>query len=155
MTASHSEAQLVPVFLGKLRGKTISDGDPLTLEVEVIGSPEPTVRWLRDGLDLPVTLTSTQYDGRLATLKVDEMGVEDEGVFEVVAENPAGKASLNARITVQSEFSPPRPVQKNVLSAVCIVRRTEGTRNEVSIVWTIRTSSYCLDHSLVASKSTY
>ena len=61
-TASNSEASVIPMFLSKLPpSQTLSDGDTLTLQCDVIGSPEPEVHWLRDGLDLPDTLTlSTQ-----------------------------------------------------------------------------------------------
>ena len=92
------------MFLTKLPNKTLNDGDFLLLECDVIGSPEPNIRWLRDGLDLPDSLSfNSQYDGRVARLRVERMAVEDEGLFECVAENSAGKVSMDARVHVQSE----------------------------------------------------
>ena len=92
------------MFLTKLPNKTLNDGDSLLLECDVIGSPEPNIRWLRDGLDLPDSLSfNSQYDGRVARLRVERMVVEDEGLFECVAENSAGKVSMDARVHVQSE----------------------------------------------------
>ena len=92
------------MFLTKLPNKTLNDGDSLLLECDVIGSPEPSIRWLRDGRDLPDSLSfSSQYDGRVARLRVDDMRVEEEGLFECVAENSAGKVSMDARVNVQSE----------------------------------------------------
>ncbi|XP_070206034.1 titin homolog isoform X4 [Littorina saxatilis] len=105
---SSSESTVVPMFLIRLLNKTVNDGDTLVMECDVIGSPEPSILWLRDGLDLPDSLSySTQYDGRVARLQVDNIGVDDEGVFGCVAENSVGKVSMDARVSVQKTNKAP------------------------------------------------
>ncbi|KAL8604619.1 hypothetical protein ACOMHN_013399 [Nucella lapillus] len=109
VTASASfKSTVEPMFLSKLRDLTLNEGDSLLLECDVVGSPEPSVHWLRDGLDLPDTLSYLiQYDGRTARFIVEKMGVGEEGVFRCLARNEAGSASVDARVTVQKRKSPP------------------------------------------------
>ncbi|GFO25242.1 muscle m-line assembly protein unc-89, partial [Plakobranchus ocellatus] len=96
------ETTVVPMFLTKMSNKVVNNGDTLHLECDVIGTPEPNITWSKDGEELSPQLTfSSSYDGRLATLELHEMRMEDAGVYRCVASNPAGRVSMDAAVTVQ------------------------------------------------------
>lgn len=92
------------MFLTKLAQQTVTEGDPLTMECEVIGTPEPTIQWLCDGNPLPENVNLNEsYDGRVARLNVERVGLENSGLYECCAENSGGEAFVSARVTVQSK----------------------------------------------------
>ncbi|KAK7506116.1 hypothetical protein BaRGS_00002838, partial [Batillaria attramentaria] len=93
----------------QLPSKTVSDGDVLLLECDIIGSPEPDIEWLFEGRRLSDTTLSfsTSYDGRVARLQVDGFTAGDDGVYECVAENSAGRVSMDARVSLRVKNKPP------------------------------------------------
>lgn len=42
-----------------MQGGTAFVGDRLTMEIEVTGTPEPDVKWYKDGVEIP--LSSSMY----------------------------------------------------------------------------------------------
>ncbi len=93
---------MVPMFLTQLTSSTLTLGDKLVLECDVIGSPEPELSWTKDGQPMRETCSFNQmYDGRTARLEVDDVRVQDSGRYECVAVNEAGRVSSDANITVK------------------------------------------------------
>ncbi|XP_012941023.1 myosin light chain kinase, smooth muscle [Aplysia californica] len=108
VTACDSESTVVPMFLTKLTNPVVNDGERLVLECDVIGSPEPHISWLKDGLELGDDRSfSCSYDGRLASLQLDSVCLEDAGVYQCVARNTAGRVSMDATVTVQVKNKAP------------------------------------------------
>ncbi|CAL1527896.1 unnamed protein product [Lymnaea stagnalis] len=105
--ASSSDTTVVPMFLTKLSNTQVFNGETLSLECDVIGSPEPNTFWLKDGKDLSTDLSfSANYDGRVSSLQISNMRPEDAGHYKCVAENSAGKVSVEAHVTVQVKRAP-------------------------------------------------
>ncbi|KAH9503917.1 Muscle M-line assembly protein unc-89 [Bulinus truncatus] len=96
-----SEDTVVPMFLTRFSDVKAFGGDTLLLDCEVIGSPEPNITWLKDFRDLPTDLSfSTSYDGRVCILQIHNIKAEDSGIYKCIAENAAGKNSIDARVDV-------------------------------------------------------
>jgi hypothetical protein len=71
------------------------------LQCKVIGSPTPTIRWLRNGTYLP-----TQHNGSDGMLHIENISRSDNGVvYACEATNLAGKAAGNITLNV---LYPPR-----------------------------------------------
>ncbi|XP_013783918.1 zwei Ig domain protein zig-2-like [Limulus polyphemus] len=86
------------------------------LSCQAVGSPPPTIHWLKDGERLiQDTLASLQDDGNIDTLPlygasqtrsklfVDCITARDEGTYTCVAETPYSRASSDTMITVSEE----------------------------------------------------
>ncbi|XP_050410486.1 titin homolog isoform X2 [Patella vulgata] len=112
VTACSSETSVVPMFLTRLTNKSVQDGSRLVLECDVIGTPEPKVMWMRNDSSLPdYTDYCESYDGRLARLEIPVITIKDAGRYEIVAENSAGRVSMDSIITIQASQSPPTITQ--------------------------------------------
>ncbi|KAK6191500.1 hypothetical protein SNE40_003173 [Patella caerulea] len=112
VTACSSETSVVPMFLTRLTNKSVQDGSCLVLECDVIGTPEPKVMWMRNDSSLPdYTDYCESYDGRLARLEIPVITIKDAGRYEIVAENSAGRVSMDSIITIQASQSPPTITQ--------------------------------------------
>ncbi|XP_034531212.1 hemicentin-1 [Notolabrus celidotus] len=91
----------------------IQVGHPVELPCVVLGVPEPTLTWTKDGRSYPVS-----PDGSLA---LGNIGLEDEGTYTCTATNIAGRDEARVRVLVQVPpvveiLEPPfnRPLQERV-----------------------------------------
>ncbi|CAD5123226.1 DgyrCDS11587 [Dimorphilus gyrociliatus] len=80
--------------------KTVAIKDSLTLECPAYASPEPVVRWFKDGI--PFNKMRLEMDYSIYIRKVNQ---HDAGIYKCLATNRAGNASLNMNVTV---LVPPR-----------------------------------------------
>ncbi|XP_068104559.1 hemicentin-2 [Hyperolius riggenbachi] len=89
----------VDVLVQELPVVTIAGGssvtaklrEPLVLECDVSGSPPPAVSWWKDGFQLSVNV---------AKLQIDEISIDDEGVYTCVAANSAGEGRRDVVLNV-------------------------------------------------------
>jgi Immunoglobulin I-set domain len=83
------------------------DGDAITLECNVDGTPEPNVFWEKDGKILhDKSIDHRQhFDGKRATLSIPRVFPEDEGQYCLVACNSMGRVKSLACIIVDGKFS--------------------------------------------------
>lgn len=57
----HIETVFPPVFGRRLQAQVIKKGDRLIMEVEVTGTPEPTITWFKDGSPIAESLPANSY----------------------------------------------------------------------------------------------
>ena len=78
-------AQDEPASIAIASGVTAKIGHHAVLECIPQGVPYPTVRWQRQGGELPES--AVQHSG---SLKIPHVAMEDAGVYECIVENGAG-----------------------------------------------------------------
>ena len=82
-----------PVFARQPQNQCVAAGLSVTLNVAVSGSPEPTLKWQKNGVDIGGATSST--------LAFAPVSASDAGNYRVVATNPAGSATSSvARVAV-------------------------------------------------------
>ncbi|XP_052073837.1 uncharacterized protein LOC127711762 isoform X5 [Mytilus californianus] len=102
------ETDVVPMFLTKPESKIHECSDTVTLQCDVIGSPQPTIRWTRDQQTVDIDNCHKQtFDGRTAVLLITKSTIEDSGKYECIAENTSGKVSVDALIVVKAKQATP------------------------------------------------
>lgn len=95
--------ETVPNVTKHLKDLRCCDGDAVTLECHVVGTPEPNILWEKDGRLLQMTNdTSAQYDGARAELSIARIYAEDEGEYKMIAENSMGRSYSSAYIIVDA-----------------------------------------------------
>uniref|UniRef100_A0A8C2LSK9 Coiled-coil domain-containing protein 141 n=1 Tax=Cricetulus griseus TaxID=10029 RepID=A0A8C2LSK9_CRIGR len=103
-----SLAGQAPHFSRLLSNVTVTEGSPVTLEVEVTGFPEPTLTWFKKGQKLCA-------DGHLQVLHKDtkhsvfipKVCEADAGLYVAQAENSSGTLSSKAILHVTSNHGSP------------------------------------------------
>uniref|UniRef100_A0A8C6N579 Coiled-coil domain-containing protein 141 n=1 Tax=Mus spicilegus TaxID=10103 RepID=A0A8C6N579_MUSSI len=103
-----SLAGQAPHFSRLLSNVTVTEGSPVTLEVEVTGFPEPTLTWFKKGQKLCA-------DGHLRVLHKDtkhsvfipKVCEADAGLYVAQAQNSSGTLSSKAILHVTGNHGPP------------------------------------------------
>ncbi|XP_012936768.1 uncharacterized protein LOC101859779, partial [Aplysia californica] len=95
-----------PEFRKLFQDTSAQPGDSVTLECSVTGSPKPKVSWQFNGEPLVSQDYQMTMEGDTHRLTIPEVFDEDAGRFSVTAENPSGKATCSALLTV----APPLPL---------------------------------------------
>ncbi|XP_073415578.1 hemicentin-2 isoform X1 [Dendrobates tinctorius] len=74
-------------------GSTVSARlrEPVTLECDVSGTPPPTVTWWKEG---------RQVEAQGSQLQIQELSIDDEGVYTCVAANQAGEGRQDVLLNV-------------------------------------------------------
>lgn len=93
-----------PYFINALEPIKVMDGEKARFCALVAGSPKPEVSWLHDGKLVKENpdfhLTYNQQTGSVG-LEILEVFPQDGGLYECVANNVYGTASVTARLTVE------------------------------------------------------
>ncbi|XP_018863105.1 coiled-coil domain-containing protein 141 isoform X2 [Parus major] len=102
-----------PNFSQLLSNKTVMEGSPVTLEVEVTGFPEPTLTWYKKGQKLTADerLKLLQKETK-HTLFIQKVCDKDAGLYVVRAKNLNGTISSSAILHVQVQGKQPNFIQK-------------------------------------------
>lgn len=96
-----------PAITAEPVAQTVTSGQPLRLAVTVLGTPVPTLQWMKDGVAIP--------GARSAVYSVSAAGESDGGSYTVVATNAAGSITSPAvNVTVLAS----RIVNLSILSAI-------------------------------------
>ncbi|KAM9010228.1 coiled-coil domain-containing protein 141 isoform 3-T3 [Ara ararauna] len=115
-TEKNSMASLTgqaPNFSQLLSNKTVMEGSPVTLEVEVTGFPEPTLTWYKKGQKLTADehLKLLQKETK-HTLFIQKVCDKDAGLYVVRAKNLNGTISSSAILHVKVQGKQPNFIQK-------------------------------------------
>ncbi|XP_051479890.1 coiled-coil domain-containing protein 141 [Apus apus] len=115
-TEKNSMASLTgqaPNFSQLLSNKTVMEGSPVTLEVEVTGFPEPTLTWYKKGQKLTADehLKLLQKETK-HTLFIQKVCDKDAGLYVVRAKNLNGTISSSAILHVKVQGKKPNFIQK-------------------------------------------
>ncbi|KAM6396915.1 coiled-coil domain-containing protein 141 isoform 2-T2 [Pluvialis apricaria] len=102
-----------PNFSQLLSNKTVMEGSPVTLEVEVTGFPEPTLTWYKKGQKLTADehLKLLQKETK-HTLFIQKVCDKDAGLYVVRAKNLNGTISSSAILHVKVQGKKPNFIQK-------------------------------------------
>ncbi|XP_026674575.1 muscle M-line assembly protein unc-89 isoform X5 [Ceratina calcarata] len=91
-----------PVFGRRLQAQVVKRGDRVNMEVEITGTPEPTVTWFKD--DLPIKERPPQLrikqQGNCYMLIIEKAEKEHAGKYMVRATNAGGEAQSIADFAV-------------------------------------------------------
>ena len=97
------------------------EGQTVLLTVEVIGSPQPKLTWYHNGEEVVADYSRELTDDGSLTLPSAE--AKHSGVYQLVAQNPAGKKEREVKLSVEGGGQPSPNVAKNQqiqLSAIAI-----------------------------------
>ncbi|CAH1976516.1 unnamed protein product [Acanthoscelides obtectus] len=91
-----------PVFGRRLQAQVIKKGDRIVMEVEVTGTPEPTITWYKDSIPVKECLKDAKVKslGQSHTLVIEKADLGHTGRFMVRATNAGGEAQSIADIAV-------------------------------------------------------
>lgn len=94
-----------PEFTKALKNLTIKDGETLTLSCAVQGDPEPQITWSKNGKAISSSeIMDLKYKNGVATLTINEVFPEDEGVYVCTATNSIGSTETTSKLTIQRKF---------------------------------------------------
>ena len=106
------ESIFPPVFGRRLQAQVVKRGDRVIMDVEVTGTPDPTVTWMKDDKPIKEALTGSfriQQIGICHKLILDSAKLDDAGRYMVRATNAGGEAQSIADFAV---YEPePQPIE--------------------------------------------
>ncbi|KAM6421116.1 coiled-coil domain-containing protein 141 [Rhynochetos jubatus] len=102
-----------PNFSQLLSNKTVMEGSPVTLEVEVSGFPEPTLTWYKKGQKLTADERLKLFQKETKhTLFIQKVCDKDAGLYVVRAKNLNGTISSSAILHVKVQGKKPNFIQR-------------------------------------------
>ncbi|XP_017890129.1 obscurin isoform X5 [Ceratina calcarata] len=105
-TSSSLIVRTRPKLLKKLSDLRIKEGDTMKLIFEVSGTPDPEVKWFKDGqevtADARIKITRDSKRKESYNLTVTMVKGEDGGVYEVRAENELGYVTSKSKVIIMT-----------------------------------------------------
>lgn len=97
-----------PKLLKKLADQRMKEGDTLKLTLEVSATPDPEVKWYKDGeevtADARIKITRDSQRKESYDLTVTLLKGSDGGLYEVRAENDLGYVTSKSKVIVLSKL---------------------------------------------------
>jgi len=146
-----------PVFGKRLRADTVEVGRRTVLEVEVTGTPDPTVTWYKDGSQIAASSSMFRVlaQGNSHRLIIEQAGLSHSGRYEVRAVNGGGEARTSADLLIMepAEITTIKPsgVEMDLLepselsSSQHLVSVTESFQSNKKVSIHVEQSSVALD----------
>lgn len=95
------EIMCPPNFVSPLTNCKTSSGSSLLWKCFVEGNPLPTIQWIKDDVCIDVSPRyNISYNNGEATLRLDDLCVEDAGKFTCIAKNILGVDQCSAMLTI-------------------------------------------------------
>jgi len=98
-----AEGHHPPTITRAFHDFTVRQGKPCSMEVIIVGRPQPKVQWLFNNEPVVTPDYKISAFGDTHILHIPEVMEEDAGRFSVVAENESGKAWCSALLVVVDE----------------------------------------------------
>ncbi|KAL0279933.1 UNVERIFIED_CONTAM: hypothetical protein PYX00_001383 [Menopon gallinae] len=98
-----------PVFCSRLVDRTAPRGSRVKLTCTVLGTPEPSVKWLRHGLPLiptPGDRYSAKIRDGIASLEIEGATQLDNGEYTCLAQNIHGESSTTCKLRIFDGYDP-------------------------------------------------
>lgn len=91
-----------PSFYTYPFNKVAEEGDSVTLQCAIKGNPAPWATWDKDGVIITPSsrITIKEKDDVLRVLEIEQVSVDDVGVYRITIENEFGRQEASARIEV-------------------------------------------------------
>lgn len=91
------------------KSKNLVQGDPLQLDCDAYGYPEPVITWLKDGVVINSTddrVSFKTYEGmENATLRIEDLDYPDRAVYTCVATNEHGDGESEILVRVKDKLA--------------------------------------------------
>ncbi|KPU74929.1 uncharacterized protein Dana_GF19006, isoform G [Drosophila ananassae] len=92
-----------PEFIVPLHDLNIHDGEQLVLSCHVKGDPEPQITWSKNGKSISSSdIIDLKYRNGVATLTINEVFPEDEGIFTCTATNSISAVETKCKLTIKA-----------------------------------------------------
>lgn len=88
-----------PEILEPLTPLVVREGETVVLFTQIVGTPEPTIKWLKDGK--PLKKLTPVKEGDVNKLTLIQPKVSDSGEYSCVAVNECGSVETTATLTVE------------------------------------------------------
>lgn len=140
-----TEETMRPMFKRLLANTDCIEGQSVSFELRVTGTPIPTLKWEKDGQPLQCghKVVVIQEDIDSYVLHIRETLLEDSGLYKVTATNSAGSASCQASLKVErltytrrqykSEEEKNRHIQKQIEKTNKMAQRIAATEELVPL----------------------
>lgn len=140
-----TEETMRPMFKRLLANTDCIEGQSVSFELRVSGTPVPTLKWEKDGQPLQCghKVVVIQEDIDCHVLHIRETLLEDSGLYKVTATNSAGSASCQASLKVErltytrreykSEEEKYRHIQKQIEKTNKMAQRIAATEEHVPL----------------------
>ncbi|XP_018359776.1 PREDICTED: muscle M-line assembly protein unc-89 isoform X3 [Trachymyrmex cornetzi] len=119
-----------PKLLKKLADQRLKEGETLQLTFEVSATPDPEVKWYKDGeevtADARIKITRDSQRSESYDLTVTLLKGSDGGLYEVRAENELGYVTSKSKVIV---LTPPHVVSTDLTDRM--IFETQNTKFEV------------------------
>ncbi|EDS36837.1 conserved hypothetical protein [Culex quinquefasciatus] len=89
-----------PVFLSKISSVTSSVVASMSFNSTVSGNPKPKITWFKNGRELKNSYIA-HYDYPM--LRINTIDPEDEGLYQCIAKNEAGEASISMYLSIRDK----------------------------------------------------
>lgn len=90
---------VAPIITPALENQQVEEGNEVNFEVEVTGTPQPIIKWYREGAEI-IENSDFVISNNNQKLTIVKTYGEDTGNFTVSAVNVAGKATSTAHLAV-------------------------------------------------------
>ncbi|CAL4122342.1 unnamed protein product [Meganyctiphanes norvegica] len=130
------KTQFPPVIGKRLQPLAVGVGERIHLEVDVTGTPTPSVEWRKDGMHIrPDDRVQIKHEGSRHYLVIQPATLDDIGRYGAMVMNNAGRAETLADVHVTSSAAPvmdksPGQHQRTFFSDVTDDARMFTTRSE-------------------------
>lgn len=96
-----------PKIVKKMTDQKLKEGDTLKLQVQISGTPDPDIKWFKDGqevsADVRVKITRDKQRKESYDLTLNLLKGSDGGVYEVRAVNEMGSVNCKSKVIVLSK----------------------------------------------------
>lgn len=131
------KTQFPPVISKRLQPRVLGVNERLHLEIDVTGTPSPTITWSKDGQPLtPSDRVALKSEGTRHILIIQQAEPGDSGRYGVMATNAAGRAESLADVMVTPLVMDKAPPTHKIIftdisdDAKMFSSRSEETREE-------------------------